>query len=291
MRLVRTYDAVLALELARYEELPVVEARAAVVPELDRLCRLVTTEVETVGAACGGDTVDLTAMALAEIDRARARLEDDLDLWPFLSASSRLQRRQAQALVVVDREGSLLYGSGPELPRATTLECSLQIRHCFSGFRQAVGTRAPEGDAVPSLRRIGTAIAVTVGADCYPRIRFDDRRELRALQARVLDWLRCPAEPQDALRIWQDAAGLAEMFSQINRRQEILEHDRHALALLEDRLGTGAPLSHEEVRALRSLSGASPELDALLSERETRLDRWAEALACVRARSAATVFG
>lgn len=94
-------------------------------------------------------------------------------------------------------------------------------------------------------------------------MRVSDRMQLRALQDRILDWLRAAsAEPHEGIRIWSDLLAFARLVHQINRREVLVEHDRRVVSQLL--VECGDCFTDACVELLSKLFGLDPELDEAL---------------------------
>lgn len=190
-------------------------------------------------------------------------------------------RRVRKALNAVDAAIAKAEDVPPRLDFTSELETSLAVRRAYAKFRARLNL---DGEPVPEtlrarLRAAGTQIAILVGWDAYPEMRVQDRLLLRDLQQRILGWLRggSDATPAAGLRLWQDLAASVEMFSLVNRRQELVAHDSDIVRKLAD---AAANTSRDELRsALRALDGLDPELDRLLLAAQLDHDHAAAVLA------------
>jgi len=116
-----------------------------------------------------------------------------------------------------------------------------------------------------------------VGWEVYPSLRVRDRLHLRELQRRILDWLRSANDPAMGLRVWQDLEAFIRMLSQINRRQELIEHDTQVVAAVSASIATCSEpaLPEATIELLARLEGLDDDLDALLASPErSSPERW-----------------
>jgi hypothetical protein len=191
-------------------------------------------------------------------------------------------RRISKALTSLDlalaRAGVV---AEPKLDFTSELEVSLLVRKSCAKLRARIlagGAPTPES-LHTRIRLAGTTIAMLVGWDVYPSLRVRDRLQLRDLQRRVLEWLRTDRDGTAGMHLWQDLVGFVEMLAQVNRRQELVEHD--TLVVREAAAGI-ASLSGTELvppalmARLASLEGIDDEVDALLASAERESPRaWA----------------
>jgi hypothetical protein len=234
-------------------------------------------EVDAIVA--GSDLVrrvaDVAFFGATELRSKRVRLEHlraDMDGWDVVAECGSGVRRVVKSLSAL--EAALC--EAERLPRqlgyASELSNSLEVRRQYTRLRAVVASGG-EVDAcslVRHLRKAGTAIAMLIGRDIYPELRVHDRRRIRELQARILDWLRAEgrgeASVQDGLRLWQDLVGFAGLLAQVSRRQELVEHDTAVIDAALGRLCQGAALDEALRARLSALRGLDDELDAWLTE-------------------------
>ena len=181
--------------------------------------------------------------------------ECDITLLRIINACAALEGPLA-ALVGVERE----------LDGIAANRSSVEIRRQYARLFRAVDCPFPTDQAsmVKAFRCVGTAIAMIVGHEVYRDMRFFDRRQIRALQTRVLDWLRNPEAPgafAEGTRLWQDVIGASAMLRQINRREDLVRHDTELVAELLENEDCGRGTAR-----LRSLLGLDPELDAFIEQ-------------------------
>lgn len=180
-------------------------------------------------------------------------------------------RRLRKALTAVDTSIAKVGGRPARSDFASELQLSLSVRRAYARFRaRLLALGEPNATSLRGhLRLAGTQIAMLIGWREYGEMRVRDRVLVRELQARVLDWLRAgdKASEEDGLHIWQDLAACVDMFALVNRRQELVAHDRDLLARLAREVA-GAPgdrpPSSGTLSQLRLLEGLDPALDAAL---------------------------
>jgi hypothetical protein len=177
-------------------------------------------------------------------------------------------RRIRKALTAVDAAIAKVEHVAPSLDFTSELHTSLAVRRAYAKFRARVlAAGEPTPDTLRArFRGAGTQIALLVGWDIYPDMRVQDRLVLRDLQQRILEWLRGDdtATAASGLRLWQDLAGCIEMFSLVNRRQELVEHDSKLVRELWEAVDGPLPFEHA-LEAMRALEGLDRELDELLA--------------------------
>lgn len=154
---------------------------------------------------------------------------------------------------------------------SSELEESLEVRGTYARFRSRIladGQPSPQ-QLYARMRAVGTQMAMLVGNKAYPLLRVRDRLQLRELQHRILSWLlpENRGDPVAGLRIWQDVVAFVEMLSQVNQRQELMEHDAQCVTELQRLVGLGdATLEPEQRTKLRPLWGLHPALDAFIDQ-------------------------
>lgn len=165
------------------------------------------------------------------------------------------------------------------------VEVSLRVRRACAKLRKRVlaGGDPTASTLYARLRGAGTAIAMLVGWEVYPSVRVRDRLQLRDLQRRILDWLREGRDEVAGMRLWQDLVGFIRMLSQVNRRQELVDHDSRIVRAARGQLAAGAEIVPSELLvSLATLEGLDDEIDALLtSEARSSAEAWRSALSRV----------
>lgn len=194
------------------------------------------------------------------------------DVWARVDAIDRARRDALQSLRAADLCLCKLLRVQPDVSYYLHETAQAQaVRAAFMRFYRDVNpSRPPEADEVlRALRITGTALAILFGTDHYQYVRIHDRRQLRALQQAVRDWLQATMQatstPLDGQRIWQDAASTAEMLMGVNKRPELMEADRLALTRLKDILAKPSWELREVSPILHLLRGRDEELDELAS--------------------------
>lgn len=195
-------------------------------------------------------------------------------------------RRIRKALMTIDRALSQAGVTEARLDFASELEVSLDVRRTYAKLRrrvQAIGP--PEGDTFyVQLRAIGTALATVVGWKGYSNLRVRDRMQMRELQRRLLDWFRTERDPTEGRRLWQDLDYFVQMLADVNRRQELEEHDARVVEQAWPVVATtDGALPSSTMTALASLEGLDEEIDRLLaSESRDRALAWRAPLGRLR---------
>lgn len=215
--------------------------------------------------------------------QAIAALELPARRWELIAAAGGATREIVRSLGAFDAALCEHEGIRSEARpgRREELERALAIRRAYVIFRHDLVTDRPD-DLRLRLRRAGTGIAQLFGTEVYPFMRVADRCALRQLQRRILAWLRGAPHAGDdhateGARIFQDLVSLADLLLNINKREELVEHDRRALAEAAELCGwdQGAMLAR-----LQAVRGRDAELDALLaSPAGVPMEAWRAAVA------------
>jgi hypothetical protein len=179
-------------------------------------------------------------------------------------------RRIRKGLGAVDATIAALEGTSPSIEFASELEESLKVRRAYGRVRAYFAARAePTGAQLElNLRCAMARIGALVDGEVASLLRVGDRLQLLVLQERVSSWLSSRHTPDHSAAglLWQDLLTFVGMLALINRRQELIEHDRKTLgALLDSR---GSLMANERVQLLRSLEGLDPILDDALQSGE-----------------------
>jgi len=220
-------------------------------------------------------------VAQMELRQCRERLAmgNELSLVSALNECDRTLRRILRGLMALDDALSLESGSSRVLDDSELLSRSLRVRACYAELRARIHRQAPPDAATitKTLRLIGTTLAVLVGRETYSELRVGDRLQLRALQFRILDWLRARANgasTTEGLQLWSDIMAFLGVLQQVNRRPELQEHDGRVLELARATLRDGGELSHwpsAVLEELRSLRGKSLGIDEVLASADAGL--------------------
>jgi hypothetical protein len=227
------------------------------------------------------DVAFLAAVHLRARSRALVGMSPNVDGWAVVGLCGSALRQVAKTAAAIDAALAGEYGVERKLLLATELTYALEIRRRYADLRVAIaaGHEQAATDLRAALRRIGGAIAVLVGKPVYPHLRLADRIQIRALQSRVLVWLRDTlADDREGRRILQDLQGFADITTQVNRRQELVEHDHEVARRVGPRLGEGTDLDDDVHALLTELRGRDVTIDALLAAGSRSTAAWRHAL-------------
>lgn len=242
---------------------------------------------ELIATPCATDArqriADVSFMARWELARKRdavtvaAGRDDD---WQLISECCSARRRVVKAASGVERvlceveERPSMFAS---LYRTET-QLAIGTRAVYYSF--CWGLRAIEQihchEAVDrTLRLAGVGIARLVGRSIYEDLRVEDRRSLRALQSRLIAWLRGPQHRQEGQRILSDVSAFASLMMEVNHRPELIEHDHLVLEKLLAALLQPAADPQAFHAVLQTIRGRDIELDGLINaQTELRPARW-----------------
>lgn len=229
----------------------------------------------------GPPIADLTFMARMELgERYRVlRVADrGWDRWFVLGECDGALRRVRKAAAAI--EGALAADAGfePRLKLVSETTWGRMIRASYARFRREVEGDGPPADAQvhARLEEASTAIARLMRREFYRELRVADRAGLRGLQDRIQTWLRGEDghDPEAGRSIWHDLRAFAMLLAQVNRRTELIAHDRAlvgaALITLEDPEETNGEVPPDLLASLEALSGLRDSVDELLEEPVTR---------------------
>ncbi len=167
-------------------------------------------------------------------------------------------------------------GTDPELGALSDTELCINLRRAYTRFRQAIGQDGEPltGDLARRVQEAVDAIARLLGGALLTAIRISDRCQLMNMHERAHNWLLAGqlADPKEGQHIWQDMLALSELMMQVNRRQELVEHDRELVGELLVRLSATEPEALPAVTwhsELSRLFGRAPDLDAIIDEPAT----------------------
>lgn len=230
----------------------------------------------TVAAMFGShrEVAQIAFIADLELRKRRERLElaeEKSGAVQLLSECDSSLRQVCKAMSAVDAAIARAESIPAKLDFTFELETSLLIRRTYALLRArilALGEPTPE-TLRAQFRSAGTLLAMFVGWEAYAKLRVSDRLLIRDLQGRILEWLRRgpDASIPAGLRLWQDLVACVEIFSLVNLRQELIEHDTSSVhelrALIQAESGTEVRPAIR--RILDRLNGFDQELDQLLA--------------------------
>lgn len=221
---------------------------------------------------------DLAFVARSELVEIRSNLQASIDQdskWQIAAQADRAAGRSVRALLPVESALREYEGLEPKKRVWFDLDDTLDIRRRFIRFWLEVQRGNSPGDELrPVLERVAMMIDDLRQDSIYPYLRLDDRLDLRALQKRMLAWLEgsTDEDAEAGRRLWQDASGFFNLLMQIQRREELREHDLvqlgRVLRRLHDEGGGSEPMGREIHAELRELlldmAGRESALDVML---------------------------
>ncbi|MFO7568032.1 MAG: hypothetical protein R6X02_35650 [Enhygromyxa sp.] len=213
---------------------------------------------------------DISFMARWELDRKRssvAEAEHGRDDWRLIAECCSARRRVVKAASGVERVLSEVESQPSvftdlyQTERGRALETRAAYYSFVSGLR---ATERRFADLERRIRLAGTGIARLIGRSIYEELRVEDRRSIRAVQARLFEWLRGARDPREGLRLLSEVNSCASLLMEVNRRPILLEHDREVLEQLLRALSQPATNSAVFYKLLVSIRGRDLELDELI---------------------------
>ncbi|NVB36689.1 hypothetical protein G6O69_02520 [Pseudenhygromyxa sp. WMMC2535] len=214
---------------------------------------------------------DVSFMARWELVRKRDSLRsaERLDDWGLISECCSARRRVIKAVSGVERVLASVEGQASVFANLyqTERERAVATRAAYLRFidgLRGVEARTETLGVERSLRLVGTGIAALVGREIYEELRIEDRRSLRQLQTRVIDWLRGGGSDKDGQRLLGDVFAFASLLLEVNRRPALIENDCEVLQRLLVALDQPATDKPAFYRVLKTLRGRDEELDELL---------------------------
>jgi hypothetical protein len=182
------------------------------------------------GDVCFACTFEL-GIALRGLEEAR---DDDARLSAVETARRKLYRAlHAVARAAPDAE-RLMGAESLEQRRAAELESSLGVRRLYAQFRRNL--RRPDGDGndavLTALRYAAGALAGLTASPHYSAVRVSDAALLRRQHERLLEWSRAGRPRDSGLQLLEDISTSASLLRDINRRQELRDHDTELIRTL-----------------------------------------------------------
>lgn len=217
------------------------------------------------------DIVFLVLLELRQRSERLRRLTERSAPLAILGESDSALRRIRKACGAVDAALSAFDGQPASLQFASELADSLAVRRVYARFRAFVASSRVEDpeSLVATLRSVAARLDVLADSEVASRLRVRDRLQIIELRERVIDWLAIGEGRRvlDGERLWQDIVGFSEMLALVNRRQELVDHDRAVCRCLVSDLES---LSVERRRELLdALVGLDPQLDVLVGSLES----------------------
>lgn len=224
------------------------------------------------------DLAFLARMELGERYRVLRVADRGWDRWFVLGECDGALRRVRKAAAAIEGAVATDAGFEPRLKLVSETTWGRMIRASYAHFRREVEGDGPPADEEvrPRLDRAAAAIARLRRREFYRELRVGDRAGLRGLHDRIQAWLRGEGghDAEAGRRIWHDLRAFAMLLAQVNRRTELVAHDRAlvgaALITLEDPEETNGEVPPDLLASLEALSGLRDSVDELLEEPVTR---------------------
>jgi hypothetical protein len=233
---------------------------------------------------CEGILLDLRDSGEQLLDAlAPGGMDDDPEAVLIGAASCLNKVRQAAS--AIDRALAKVDGTEPRLQSKVEIRIALAARKEYARFRRGIhGSVSPSSENLPERLQATFVAFVRIRAKrIYLELRLGDRMELESMHQRVAAWLQGP-EPRDLIegrRLWQDCVGLAELLKEVNRRSELQDHDREAVAALLaalQALGSVERVPGSLILKAGVLLGRDDALDALVMNGNNVAQRWRSCL-------------
>ena len=224
------------------------------------------------------DLAFMARMELGERYRVLQVADRGWDRWFVLGECDGALRRVRKAAAAVEGAMAADAGFEPRLKLVSETVWGRMIRASYARFRREVeGDGSPADEQVHSrLTSAAAAIARLMRRDFYRELRVADRAGLRGLQDRIQSWLRGEdgLDAEAGRSIWHDLRAFAMLLAQVNRRTELVAHDRAlvgaALITLEDPEEAHGEVPPDLLTSLEALRGLRDSVDELLEEPVTR---------------------
>jgi hypothetical protein len=214
---------------------------------------------------------DVCFVASFELGRVLQTLEREAEDEPRAIAAEtglrKLHRILGAVLGSAERlSGSALPATEPLRRRARAeLDSSLAVRRLYVAFRRSL--RRPRDNTregvLEALRYAAGGLATIAASPHYAAVRLSDRALLRRQRERLLDWAHAGKPTQAGVQLLEDIFTCADLLRDINRRQELREHDR---SLMRELVGDTTRAREEWLVKLERLAGLDDTLDALTAE-------------------------
>ena len=209
---------------------------------------------------------DIAFVARAHLQRRVERYENYSEASPasvLTSAAGSGIRHVIKATCAVESVYAESYGLVPRLDPRTFLERSLAVRRAYTAFRMALKGIDTQG-CLAGIERARLAIQDIVIGPSFRNTRWSDRSEFLALSLRLGAWLSESNDSEEAGRLLGDVCGFAAVLADINRREELLQHDIRLLPRVIDQLEalseTGRPVLRGHLEQVRGIDDGIEEL-------------------------------
>lgn len=229
----------------------------------------VAVEIGVGGLQALEDISFLVQMELRHRSQRCEALTPNLDAAIVITECDRVLRGIRKGMGAIDLAIAKAEGTPPKLNFSSELQDSRRVREVYAWFREGIlsGGEVTESTILQRMRMAGTQMAMLIGREEYPCLRTYDRLHLRGLQQRVLTWL-LPENREDTTTgaiLWQEIMAFTEFLAQVNKRQELGEHDAWVIAEALENIGQGKDIADPKViERIKALTGMDDDLDRLL---------------------------
>ena len=245
-------------------------ADATAVPDsLDGIGALISTTI------AAHEVRDLAFVAAGQIRSCLTRLQAAFRsqrLLNMVAGADDALARLRKGLIPVESAICEYEGQEPPDRPCIDLEIMLETRRLYGQLRRellAVG-EPDTAELVAHLTEAGERLARLRGSQIFTYLRLNDRVHVRSLQRRIVTWLgEGPVrDNQVGQVIWGELCTFANLIIQINKRQELQEHDRQVITAsyhaLYANVSPPKVIPADILERLRSLQGLDDELDSLI---------------------------
>ncbi len=225
---------------------------------------------------------DIAFMARWEVERKRSALGEAMqgEDARLIAECCSVRRRVVKATSGVERVLAATEGQPTVFASLfqTERQRAIETRSAYYVFALRIQASADvwqTRDLLRCIRLIGASMAQLVGRPIYEDLRFEDRKSLRSLQIRLIDWLRGEQDAREGQRLISELMAFTSLLMAVNRRPVLIEYDCEVLAKLIAALAQPATDAKVFHRLLSTLRGREPEIDRLI-ERQADLhpDLW-----------------
>jgi hypothetical protein len=226
-------------------------------------------------------------MLVRELKSARSRLaqaSQKLSKWGMITEGEETRRKSLKALQLAIALGAHALPAREmpvELMGPTELEMALRVRRTLMALRESIRQSTPQQDVAtrPEAARWMEALLDTLkdlcGSNDYRGLRSNDRYAIQGLRTRISAWFGSEHRAaHEANAVLRDAAAFAELLSDINKREILVQHDRCLRnAVLTDLAGLRDTLRVSTSGALERFRAALGDARGL-ADRDQEIARW-----------------
>ena len=254
-----------ALDVGAFVTAPAERIRAKLVPGVRQVAHeviSVLTEVVDVAQADDPALADLSFMAASELRHLEHELDSASDHHDqLLIACEQLRRRVVAAVTAFERSASPSSAALPSVDRAE-LDKAIAIRAAYARFRQSLPRLTGQDPFAVrhDIHAASLALATLAAEPAFRGARLSDRLLIKSLRMRAAECDLGGNDLAPARGLLSDLAACAELLRGVNRRQELVAHDRELLERLRGVID-GAMSPEALGAALAPLCGRDDDLD------------------------------